>query len=190
MLTRLPVSFKLCSEFLKHISVEDKASHPGDDTNAACCTEDNKGTWSSTAPIVTDSASLLAFSSAQLSKAFSQDKGRPGIAITPESDPRRQHGGYCPRLGSLHLCSPGSDAVPTTCEVLYGQSLTKILRLPIFSHWFAAHWGTELWNVVCKLSVTKPKATLTKIAQQALHSLAQYAVQWNPRHVASAYFML
>lgn len=157
MLTRLPVSFKLCSEFLKHTSVEDKASHPGDDTNAACCTEDSKGTWSSTAPIVTDSASLLAFSSAQLSKASSRDKWRPGIAITSVRS-REKHGWYCPRLSSLHLCSPGSDAVPTPCEVLYGQSSTKILRLPIFSRWFVAHWGTELWNVVCKLSVTKPKS--------------------------------
>lgn len=92
MLTRLSVSFKLCSEFLTHTSIEDKASHPGDDTNTVCCTEENWGTQSSTAQSSTDSASLLVFSSAQLFKAPSQEKGRPEIAITPGSDPGRQHG--------------------------------------------------------------------------------------------------
>lgn len=161
-------------------------SHPGDDTNTICCTEENWRTPSSTASIITDSAFLLLFSSAQLLKASSQDKGRPGIAVTPGSDPGRQHGWYCTRLGFLHLCSSGSDTVLTAYEIVYRQSSTKMWRLPVFSQWSAGHCGT----VVYKLSITKQKVTLSKIAQQALLSQVQCAVQWNPRYAESTYFML
>lgn len=63
----LPVSFTLCLEFLPGFyCTKDKVSHAGDDTNAVYCTEDRWGTQSSTAPITTDSTSLLSFSSSQL----------------------------------------------------------------------------------------------------------------------------